>query len=359
MGCRKSKFLLSEEEKLVTNVEDLLGIYNVDSQKGIFELKTYSHHHKLSESQLRQALGKFDLELLDNYKTIGSPEFKFYEKFKRGRRFNERDFVMLMIILGCGNNVDKARMIFTEWDVDINKKIYKKDIGEIIASLNKIFVEAFVDLTIALEADEANRELLESYRSALNSGVQGGKKALTAIFFSALGVVEVSEADFIVLLGMKNPELLTSYGYRKFIAKFQARVKSSLRQKILEVLAKLGVAASASEIGKAIRASNFVATSRQITAEIKRMLQDKVITHTKGRYSLTTVENTSKATTKPNQRKSAAKRSSRKSLPNQRPVKSTYKIKTKKRPVTAPRKSDVKKTSVKHVAHRRTHNTKI
>ena len=66
------------------------------------------------------------------------------------------------------------------------------------------------------------------------------------------------------------------------------------------MLAKLGVAASASEIGKAIRASNFVATSRQITAEIKRMLQDKVITHTKGRYSLTTVENTSKATTKPN-----------------------------------------------------------
>ena len=217
MGCRESKGTISEEEKLVTKTEDTMGIHKVDSQQGIFQLKTRSHNHQFSQIQLKQAFGKLSLPLT-NFDNIDSNEAKFYNKLKEGRSYNERDFVMLLIILGAGKKTDKAHMIFEEWDVDINKKLTREEFGEIIGTLNNIFVEAFVELTIAEEADETNRALLEAYRNTLNARTAAGAEALNKIVFPNEEVVEVSEGQFIEVLGKNNPNLLSSYGYRKFIA---------------------------------------------------------------------------------------------------------------------------------------------
>ena len=222
MGCKESKGTISEEEKLITKTEDAMGIHAVDSQQGIFQLKTHSHNHKFSQIQLKQAFGKLNLELT-NFDNIDSSEAKFYNKLKEDRAYNERDFVMLLIILGSGKKTDKAHMIFEEWDIDINKKLTREEMAEITGTLNNIFVDGTVELSIALEADETNRALLEKYRDALNVRLEIAAETLSAIVFPNEGVVEVSEAQFIEVLGKNRPNLLTSFGYRKFISELEPK----------------------------------------------------------------------------------------------------------------------------------------
>jgi hypothetical protein len=113
---------------------------------------------------------------------IDSEWHGYYHHFEENRFYNERCFVLLVIILGNGKHVEKANLIFEEWDINIDQNFNREEMTDMAAKYFKLFVEASLSYAIAMEKGEAKAKL-EAYSKALADKETAGTEKFTKLLF--------------------------------------------------------------------------------------------------------------------------------------------------------------------------------
>lgn len=166
MGCVGSREVETNEfEKRICDCEQKLGFYKLHSDLIDSVFKRYSLSSKMSASQFLTACR--EMKLNNEYGPLEHPVTKFYNSFKRGNNFDQRKLSALGILLGSGDNCEKAKILFKIYD---DSKDGNLDIGEIRSMLDDIIEIGLILLpTLSLNSaeDEETKQDIQKFNKKL------------------------------------------------------------------------------------------------------------------------------------------------------------------------------------------------
>ena len=82
-----------------------------------------------------------------------------------------------------------------------------------------------MEFAIAQEKDLKRKDLLERYRIKLEQRQKEGEEAFIRLLFPTDEKECIHKKEFLDLIARKNPNLLTSYGFRQFILESSTEIE--------------------------------------------------------------------------------------------------------------------------------------
>ncbi|CAG9314262.1 unnamed protein product [Blepharisma stoltei] len=206
---REEEVIASSEKKLEfskLNSKDIINAFTAEGMEGV-----------LSRPQLKRAF--LSLGLPEN--DLTSPDAPFYQilaKIKNEKKlYDIRKVALLGLLLGKGSNIDKARLLFKQYD---SGSLGSLDTGKVELMVNEIIdlsVNIIPDIAIGEGAGYLTREEEDAYEDRLRARQQNTFNEVKRILISE---GQLSESDFIVKMSdSKLPlyKLLSSVGTRALI----------------------------------------------------------------------------------------------------------------------------------------------
>ena len=153
MGCcndktlnsinKEGQMIVSGEEETIKRNEKLLKFTTLDTSDIIEQLKKYESYGILSKVLLKGALANLDF---DNscFTDPESPDFKFLLQLQNENKlFTLKTVCLSAILLGCGNTSEKAKLLFSLYDVPQKETLEKFEISAMLDDIINLAVNKF------------------------------------------------------------------------------------------------------------------------------------------------------------------------------------------------------------------------
>lgn len=210
MGCAQTTGTasLSETEKIMKSFEDKLNYKALSAKDTTLHLKKFSVDNHLSLLQFKQAAESIGLEV--DFETIDSFSRKFYQHFNNHSKYDTRKLIVLGILLGQGTSIEKATLLFEEWDVNCDAKAGNEEFSAMLEHLYDVAVDILpqIDPTIAENAE--TKAYLERVAAGKEVGMGSMKKKVMEQQESC------DKAEFISKLAALN--ILNSHTFRTYLS---------------------------------------------------------------------------------------------------------------------------------------------
>ena len=180
MGCcndktlnsinKEGQMIVSGEEETIKRNEKLLKFTTLDTSDIIEQLKKYESYGILSKVLLKGALANLDF---DNscFTDPESPDFKFLLQLQNENKlFTLKTVCLSAILLGCGNTSEKAKLLFSLYDVPQKETLEKFEISAMLDDIINLAVNKIPLIAVdESEEPETNKFTLEKLQKHMNN----------------------------------------------------------------------------------------------------------------------------------------------------------------------------------------------
>lgn len=250
-------------EDLITTSELMLKLHALESTTIDRLFYRYSTNKHLTKSQFSQVCNKLGIDL--ESKEMKSFFFQFYNS--KGRYFEAKQLSTLGILLGKGTKETKIRLLFENYDENINFKMSREELSEMFNDISIISFKYLPNHALNVVSQEA-RSAIKIYSQDLMNMKASVIKFYVNLVFDEEGIEEIEMSMFFkILKDSKIVSILNPGLFRKYT---------------------LGIFSS---IEKAVKAVNYIldetkADSSQVYEKIKVVDWDREV-HFKVRKSIT------------------------------------------------------------------------
>lgn len=167
MGCNDSRSEFSEEETIITRLEETIGFKNVESAHADANFHRFSISLQLNSTQFLAATREIQLNMKD-FGLIENPLTKFYGNFKKKNgHYDTRKLSALGVILGKGRTSEKASILFKNYDFLISNSLDSIEMKELITDILNISLIIIPNYALDIMKDDSKKVEISKYNKKL------------------------------------------------------------------------------------------------------------------------------------------------------------------------------------------------
>lgn len=208
----------NEDENILIELEDSLGLAKYSSEELSIILRKFSTDNKLNQNQLIEFLSSMQLMNVRNQKYLVT----FYDLFRtENGKYLLKPLLILVILMGNSPSHIKAKLLFETYDIKNSKEISIDTLQEIIDVMLSICIDK---LPILSEIKVYSTSTMKEYTQILKKNRFIAKKHILRLFlpFDNETSESVFKDQFMLNCYKEEPaaKLLTPQGLRTFIYLF-------------------------------------------------------------------------------------------------------------------------------------------